>query len=274
MKGAEFLPKVCELSNGIDIPFLKAIQLKPLEVKKVGLGIKFSIPEGFCGLLMNKSSAYPKFKVIIILGLIDFGFKDELQVMVENSSKSHVTIEQGLSVCQLLILPSKAPILDKEKSLIKSMRGGFGSTGQQFSKISQAKTKNFKIKAKSSTVRVSLDKQSDYKQGNINLLKMAENSDISATAYLTLSPQSTFLMCYANNTTQRRNLDKKVYFATFINKLRVITCLDSGSDLTLKQECLFIKIFKSLKVLSKSSHILFKHYNNNPGRKRSACEIL
>jgi hypothetical protein len=61
MKGAEFLPKVCELSNGIDIPFLKAIQLKPLEVKKVGLGIKFYAPVAYILHLRNSRefSKYP-----------------------------------------------------------------------------------------------------------------------------------------------------------------------------------------------------------------------
>jgi dUTPase len=63
LKGSEYLPKLCEFSNGIDLPFQQNVQLKPLETRKIGLGVKFSIPEGYCGLLMNKSSALPKYKI-------------------------------------------------------------------------------------------------------------------------------------------------------------------------------------------------------------------
>jgi hypothetical protein len=36
---------------------------------------------------MNKSSALKRFKIKAILGLIDYGFKDELQLMIENVKK-------------------------------------------------------------------------------------------------------------------------------------------------------------------------------------------
>jgi hypothetical protein len=37
--------------------------MSPNETQKIGLGVRFLIPEGHCALLMNKSSALPKYKV-------------------------------------------------------------------------------------------------------------------------------------------------------------------------------------------------------------------
>jgi hypothetical protein len=196
---------------------------------------------------MNKSSALPKFKVKIILGLIDYGFKEEVQLMLENTTKETLEILKGQSVCQLLILPSKAPILDNERSISSNKRGGFGSTGQTF--IKKPKEKQMLKRARNEKLKVNLEtfENPEQENGEINLIKMAENPEISATAY----------------SKSRKNLDKKIYFAVFMNKLRVIACLDSGSDLTLMQEALYIKIFKSVKFLSSSSIKNIKSYSNN-----------
>jgi hypothetical protein len=213
---------------------------------------------------MNKSSALPKFKVKIILGLIDYGFKEEVQLMLENTTKETLEILKGQSVCQLLILPSKAPILDNERSISSNKRGGFGSTGQTF--IKKPKEKQMLKRARNEKLKVNLEtfENPEQENGEINLIKMAENPEISATAYSnSIGSQSEIYSCLATNEKSRKNLDKKIYFAVFMNKLRIIACLDSGSDLTLMQEALYIKIFKSVKFLSSSSIKNIKSYSNN-----------
>jgi hypothetical protein len=108
---------------------------------------------------MNKSSALKRFNTKVILGLIDYGFKDELQLMIENVKKKNLEIPKGQSVCQLLILPSKVPILMNEKLISKTERGGFGSTGQEFIKLSDIKNKRFRKQANKKRINISLEKQ-------------------------------------------------------------------------------------------------------------------
>jgi hypothetical protein len=54
---AEYLPKICPESNGLDIPLQETLYFQPHELKKVNLYIRFILPKHYCALLMNKSSA-------------------------------------------------------------------------------------------------------------------------------------------------------------------------------------------------------------------------
>jgi hypothetical protein len=46
--------------------------------------------------------------------------------------------------------------------------------------------------------------------------------------------------------------DKKVFIRTYLNKYRVVGCVDSGSDLSIMHESLFSKIFSCKRVTSQS----------------------
>ena len=78
---------------------------------------------------MGKSSAVTKYKVHVTLGLIDVGYKSELQAVIENLSSRSTKLFEVTAVCQLLPLPAKVPILSNKWLDPKSSRGGFGSTG-------------------------------------------------------------------------------------------------------------------------------------------------
>ena len=41
----KFKPKICDLSNGWDLPFQESVGLKPMEYKKVDLGNKIILPK-------------------------------------------------------------------------------------------------------------------------------------------------------------------------------------------------------------------------------------
>ena len=81
-----FKPKICDLSNGWDMPLQEEVSLEKMEYKKVDLGIKIILPKGYCALLMNKSSAREKYGVHVFLGLIDIGFHNYMQVVIQNVS--------------------------------------------------------------------------------------------------------------------------------------------------------------------------------------------
>jgi dUTPase len=236
------LPKLCELSNGIDIPFQKSIKLEPHETKKVPLGIKFLMPKKLCALLMNKSSALIKYKVKVVLGLIDYGFSSELQVVLENTLNKPLELPEGVSVCQLLLLPSKVPKLTDSWIEPTIKRGSFGSTGQNFIKN--------KVENSSS---------------HLNLIEMASDHKISVTSFgINIEPQPNILKCYfTENPNIREGLDKKVYFRLNLAGYRVTTCVDSGSDLTLMQESLYTDLFGSTKYLCNSIVTEVTSYSSN-----------
>jgi hypothetical protein len=180
---------------------------------------------------MNKSSAAIKYKVKVVLGLIDYGFSSELHFVLENTQNKPLELQEGISVCQLLLLPSKVPKLTDSWVEPPIKRGSFGSTGQNF-------TKN----------------KVENSNSHLNLIEMASDHKISATSFgINVEPQPNILKCYfTENPNIREGLDKKVYFRINLAGYRVTTCVDSGSDLTLMQESLYADLFGSTKYLCNS----------------------
>jgi dUTPase len=80
---AEYLPKICPESNGLDIPLQETQYFQSNELKKVNLHIRFILPKHYCALLMNKLSARLKYNVQIQLGLIDVGYSDTVQAVIQ-----------------------------------------------------------------------------------------------------------------------------------------------------------------------------------------------
>jgi len=134
---AKFRPKICDQSNGIDLPFQEEIILRPNELRKVNLGIKVKLPYGHCALLINRSSARVKHGIHVQLGLIDIGFTDYLQVVIQNLNTEEVKLSEGMAVAQLLVMPSNIPELSTDWTETEPSRGSFGSTGQTFQTIDE-----------------------------------------------------------------------------------------------------------------------------------------
>ncbi len=138
-ENSEIIPKICEESNGLDLPLQQYEYFQPYEMRKINLGIKFQLPENHCALLMNKSSARTKYNVNVQLGLIDIGYHDFVIAVIQNMTDEPIMLDKGTAVAQLLLLPSKIPTFAHHWPISNSTRGGFGSTGQNFEKTS---TKN------------------------------------------------------------------------------------------------------------------------------------
>jgi dUTP pyrophosphatase len=137
-KTAQFHPKLRENSNGLDLPLQDIVRLEPLKIVKVNLGICVQFPPDFCGLLVNKSSAITLFETKVYFGLIDNGYTNELQAVIQNISDHTQILPAGIAIVQLLVIPAPIPkfTLCQTDELPKSTnRGGFGSTGQHFERV-------------------------------------------------------------------------------------------------------------------------------------------
>jgi dUTP pyrophosphatase len=128
----KFKPQISDLSNGWDLPLQEEVTLDPMEYKKVDLGIKVILPKGYCALLMNKSSARVKYGVHVYLGLIDIGFHNYMQTVLQNVTKHPIVLQAGTAVAQLLVIRSEIPKFELGWDDLESRDGSFGSTGQKF----------------------------------------------------------------------------------------------------------------------------------------------
>lgn len=98
--------------------------------KLVPTGVSVCIPTGFVGIIADRSSlAYLGLKVMG--GVIDSGFTGELKVVMGYLSTGIGSVEKGVKVAQLLIIPIVTPTVQEVAELEDTERGsnGFGSSG-------------------------------------------------------------------------------------------------------------------------------------------------
>lgn len=93
-------------------------------------GVHISLPHGTVGMLKSKSGLNVK-KNLLCEGVIDEGYTGPIVAKVYNHGRQDVTIEAGMKLVQLVILPILTPELELVDSLEDTARGdgGFGSTG-------------------------------------------------------------------------------------------------------------------------------------------------
>lgn len=116
---------------GLDLYALGEVTLEPGKSAVVPTGIAMQIPEGFVGLVADRSSLARK-GVKTAGGVIDAGYRGEVGAVLWNISREPVTLGRGDRVAQLLIVPIATPAVKEVKALSDSKRGkkGFGSTGR------------------------------------------------------------------------------------------------------------------------------------------------
>ncbi len=96
-------------------------------------GIAMAIPEGFVGLIWDKSGIAVKGGLKTMGGVIDSNYRGEIGVIIRNLSKKDYKINKGDKIAQMLIQKVECPIIEKVQELDDTERGegGFGSTGLQ-----------------------------------------------------------------------------------------------------------------------------------------------
>jgi dUTP pyrophosphatase len=127
------IPKHAHATDaGMDLFALDAFEMAPNERKSIALGIAIEIPEGYVGLIWDKSGLSHKYGIKTFGGVIDSGYRGELHVGLMNLADESFRFEKGHKVAQLLI--QKVEYIDFEEAgeLSQTTRGegGFGSTGK------------------------------------------------------------------------------------------------------------------------------------------------
>jgi len=115
---------------GLDLFACVDLSLAPGELKAVPTGIQMAIPKGFVGLVWDKSGVSLK-GVHRLAGVVDAGYRGEVQVVLINLGREPYEIKAGMKIAQMLIQPVHSVEVRESDSLDDTSRGegGFGSTG-------------------------------------------------------------------------------------------------------------------------------------------------
>ena len=126
------LPRYAHESDaGMDLFSVEDFGLSPGERKICPTGIAMAIPEGFVGLIWDKSGIAAKNGIKTMGGVIDSNYRGEIGVILKNLSEEKYKINKGDKIAQMLIQKIESPEIEEVDSLEDTDRGegGFGSTG-------------------------------------------------------------------------------------------------------------------------------------------------
>jgi len=115
---------------GLDLFACDDVILAPGELRPVPTGIQMAIPEGFVGLVWDKSGVSLK-GVHRLAGVVDAGYRGEVRVVLINLGSAPYEIKAGMKIAQMLVQPVRSVDVRESDSLDDTSRGGrgFGSTG-------------------------------------------------------------------------------------------------------------------------------------------------
>lgn len=117
---------------GLDLYSAENFILKSGERRAIETGIKMEIPEGYVGLVWDKSGLALNDGIKTMAGVIDSGYRGEIKIVLINLSNQDFEIKKGQKIAQMLIQKIEHPEIEIVEFLSESSRGegGFGSTGR------------------------------------------------------------------------------------------------------------------------------------------------
>lgn len=114
-----------------DLRSAEELVLEPKARHTVKSGIKMAIPDGYFGLIKDRSGNAHKFGIHCLAGVIDSGYRGEVGVVMVNLGDEPFNITKDQKIAQMLIMPVPKVNIQMVEDLDDSVRGkgGFGSTG-------------------------------------------------------------------------------------------------------------------------------------------------
>jgi dUTP pyrophosphatase len=116
---------------GLDLFSVMECVLKGGEVRAISTGIQVASPDGYVGLVWDKSGISLK-NMHRLAGVVDSGYRGEIKIVMTNLSTEAFPIEKGMKIAQMLIQPIVKVKVAESEVLDETTRGenGFGSTGK------------------------------------------------------------------------------------------------------------------------------------------------
>ena len=131
--GASLPTQAYDGDAGLDLAAYEEARLEPGERAVVPTGVAVEIPEGYAGFVQPRSGLAARHGLGIVNspGLIDAGYRGEILVVLLNTdAHESFTVEAGMRIAQLVIVPVASVRLVEVSELATSERGsrGFGSS--------------------------------------------------------------------------------------------------------------------------------------------------
>lgn len=116
---------------GMDIFSDEEVVLEAGERKKIKTGIKMELPEGYVGLIWDKSGVAFNDGVKTMAGVCDSSYRGEILIVLVNLGKNSYKIKKGQKIAQMLIQKVEKADIELVDMMSETSRGedGFGSTG-------------------------------------------------------------------------------------------------------------------------------------------------
>lgn len=125
-----------EGSDWIDLRAAEEVKMSPNQFKLIPLGVSMKLPEGHEAHIVPRSSTFKTWGIIQTnhMGVIDESYcGDDDQWMMPVLATRAVIIHKNDRICQFRIVKKQPKILFEEvDSLGENNRGGFGSTGTNY----------------------------------------------------------------------------------------------------------------------------------------------
>jgi dUTP pyrophosphatase len=122
---------------GFDLPaaIAEPVVLKPGDIRLVPCGFAMALPPGYEAQVRPRSGLASRHGVTLVNtpGTIDSDYRGEIHVPLINLGRSEFTVERGMRIAQMLVLPVPPVRLMEVNDLDATERGtgGFGHTGHQ-----------------------------------------------------------------------------------------------------------------------------------------------
>ncbi len=126
------IPNYANLSDaGMDLFSIEEVVLKIGERQAIRTGIKTEIPDGYVGLVWDKSGLALNNGIKTMAGVIDSGYRGEIKIVLINLGDEDFEIKKGQKIAQMLVQKVERPEIELVDELNATERGenGFGSTG-------------------------------------------------------------------------------------------------------------------------------------------------
>jgi dUTP pyrophosphatase len=138
LAGSEGLPmpaKMTEHAAGLDLyaAVKEPVKLASGEIRLIPCGFAMALPAGFEAQVRPRSGLASRHGITLVNtpGTIDADYRGEVQVPVINLGKAEFTIERGMRIAQMVVVPVPQVKIVEVEELDETSRGsgGFGHTG-------------------------------------------------------------------------------------------------------------------------------------------------
>jgi dUTP pyrophosphatase len=97
--------KRTDKSAGFDLKSDVAFDIHPFDQITVGTGVRVSIPSGYYGQILDKSSFSTKNGLFTVAGVIDEDYTGEIKVVLFNPTPNLKSIAKDVAIAQLVVVP-------------------------------------------------------------------------------------------------------------------------------------------------------------------------